>query len=68
LSCRIYGSAAGNLPEIAGALATLSRSVFLALSGTLPGESLFRVSFADAVSGRFIQTYFHYLSSLSRTP
>jgi Fe-S-cluster containining protein len=68
LSCRIYGAAAGNLPEIAGALATLSRSVFLALSGTLPGESLFRVSFADAVSGRFIQTYFHYLSSLSRTP
>ncbi|MBI5557504.1 MAG: dual specificity protein phosphatase family protein [Deltaproteobacteria bacterium] len=68
LSCRIYGlpKETSNLPEINTALTSLSRSVFLALSGALPGKSLFRVSFADAVSGRFIQTYFHYLSSLGR--
>jgi Fe-S-cluster containining protein len=68
LGCRLYGLSIANLPETAAALDSLSRAVFLALSGSLPGQSLFRVSFADAVSGRFIQTYFHYLSSLSRKP
>ncbi|MFH1217336.1 MAG: dual specificity protein phosphatase [Pseudomonadota bacterium] len=68
LSCRLYGmeETTETLPEADAILATLSRSVFLALSGTLPGESLFLVSCADTLSGRFIQTYFHYLSSLSR--
>lgn len=67
LSCRLYGldDKIGSLPERDEILANLSRSVFLALSGTLPGESLFRASLADVVSGRFIQTYFHYLGSLT---
>jgi protein-tyrosine phosphatase len=66
LSCRLYGLSGviGSLPATADILASLSRSVFLALSGVLPGESLFRASLADVVSGRFIQTYFHYLGSL----
>ena len=66
LSCRLYGLSGivGALPATADILASLSRSVFLALSGVLPGESLFRPSLADVVSGRFIQTYFHYLRSL----
>jgi protein-tyrosine phosphatase len=67
LRCRLYGlnGVVTSLPETADILASLSRSVFLALSGVLPGESLFRASLADVVSGRFIQTYFHYLRSLS---
>jgi Fe-S-cluster containining protein len=67
LSCRLYGlnGKVGGLPEAEAILASLSRSVFLALSGALPDESLFRPCFADVVSGRFIQTYFHYLGSLS---
>lgn len=67
LSCRLYGldGNIGTIPETEDILASLSRSVFLALSGTLPGESLFRPCLADVVSGRFIQTYFHYLGSLS---
>ncbi|MHB8810772.1 MAG: phosphatase domain-containing putative toxin [Desulfobulbaceae bacterium] len=65
LSCRLYGlGTIGSLPETEEILASLSRSVFLALAGVLPGESLFRPSLADVVSGRFIQTYFHYLGSL----
>jgi len=54
----------GCLSETEDILASLSRSVFLALSGVLPRESLFRPSLADVVSGRFIQTYFHSLRSL----
>ncbi|HBI14977.1 MAG TPA: protein phosphatase [Desulfobulbaceae bacterium] len=67
LSCRLHGlsSMIADLSETDDILASLSRSVFLALSGTLPGESLFSPCLADVVSGRFIQTYFHYLSSLS---
>ncbi|HHO48487.1 MAG TPA: hypothetical protein ENN06_08560 [Desulfobacteraceae bacterium] len=67
LSCRLYGlhGKVDGLPETEAILASLSRSVFLALSGTLPDESLFRPCLADVVSGRFIQTYFHYLGSLS---
>jgi protein-tyrosine phosphatase/Fe-S-cluster containining protein len=66
LSCRLYGLSGktGPLPETEDILASLSRSVFLALAGVLPGESLFRPSLADVASGRFIQTYFHYLRSL----
>lgn len=66
LSCRLYGLSGtiGALPATADILTSLSRSVFLALAGVLPGESLFRPSLADVVSGRFIQTYFHYLRSL----
>ncbi|OKY74124.1 MAG: hypothetical protein BM485_15035 [Desulfobulbaceae bacterium DB1] len=68
LSCRLYGleQTSEIFPEANTILSTLSRSVFLALSGVLPDESLFRVSFADTLSGRFIQTYFHYLSSMSK--
>ncbi|MDW7772364.1 MAG: dual specificity protein phosphatase family protein [Desulfobulbaceae bacterium] len=68
MGCRLYGlnGISGHLPETDGPLALLSRAIFLALSGVLPGESLFRASLADVVSGRFIQTYFHYLGSLSR--
>lgn len=54
----------GCLSETEDILASLSRSVILALSGTLPGESLFRASLAAVVSGRFLQTCFHYLRSL----
>ncbi len=68
ISCRLYGLydyPEKHIEQTTEALASLSRSVFLALSGTFPGRSLFRVSFADTISGRFIQTYFNYLSSLS---
>jgi hypothetical protein len=64
LSCRLFGRRAGDLPT-ADILVSLSRAVFLALAGVLPDQSLFRPSLADVVSGRFIQTYFHYLRSLS---
>lgn len=66
LSCRLYGleDKIDDLPDTREMLASLSRSVFLALSGVLPNESLFRPCLADVVSGRFIQTYFHYLRSL----
>ncbi len=68
LSCRLYGitQPLPDFPDCDTMLDSLSRTVFLALSGVLPEKSLFRASCADTLSGRFIQTYFHYLSAMGR--
>jgi protein-tyrosine phosphatase len=47
------------------ALFGLSQSVFLAFSGQFLENNLLRFSIADTVSGKFVQTYFSYLLSLT---
>ncbi len=68
ISCRIHGldSDFYDGERITTLLTSISHSVFLALTGSFPGEQPFRVSCADTVSGRFAQVYFHYLMSLDQ--
>jgi protein-tyrosine phosphatase len=47
------------------ALFNLSQNVFLAFSGQFLENNLLRFSIADTVSGKFVQTYFSYLLSLT---
>ncbi len=67
ISCRTYGLSgeATGPNQIHTMLTAISHSVFLALTGSFPGENPFMVSCADTVSGRFTQVYFHYLMSLN---
>lgn len=66
VSCRLHGltEIISDHQHIENMLTSISRSVFMALSGIFPGETPFYVSCADTVSGRFAQIYFHYLLSL----
>lgn len=66
LRCRIWGLPAEALDfsPVAEMLSNLSRDVFFALSGVFPGRSELLFPCHDVLSGRFIQVYFHYLSSL----
>ena len=45
-------------------LSNISRNVFFALSGTFPGTKELLFTCLEAISGRFVQNYFHYLSTL----
>ncbi|MBU1404091.1 MAG: dual specificity protein phosphatase family protein [Proteobacteria bacterium] len=66
LRCRTWGLA----PEgqdaslVAEMLSNLSKNVFFALSGVFPGERELLFPCHDVLSGRFVQVYFYYLSSL----
>ncbi len=42
-------------------LANISRNVYLALTGEFPAERQLQFSFADILSGKFVQVYFHYM-------
>ncbi len=66
LRCRVWGLPAEALDGalVAEMLSNLSRDVFFALSGVFPGKSELLFPCHDVLSGRFIQVYFYYLSSL----
>lgn len=66
LRCRAWGLPAEALDGdlVAEMLSNLSRDVFFALSGVFPGKSELLFPCHDVLSGRFIQVYFYYLSSL----
>ncbi len=67
--CRMYG-----LPEDSGIdcnlmediLENISKNLFLALAGVFPGEINLKFSYLDALSGKFIQAYFHTLASAEK--
>jgi len=44
----------------------VSRNVFFALSGSFLEENALSFSLDEMVSGRFVQKYFYYLSSLEK--
>ncbi|MBU4178055.1 MAG: protein-tyrosine phosphatase family protein [Desulfurivibrionaceae bacterium] len=66
LRCRTWGLAQEGLDAslVAEMLSNLSKNVFFALSGVFPGESELLFPCHDVLSGRFVQVYFYYLSSL----
>lgn len=66
LRCRTWGLPPEALDGVlvAEMLSNLSKNVFFALSGVFPGKSELLFPCHDALSGRFIQVYFYYLSSL----
>lgn len=69
--CRTFGLQGENAPgkkEITDLLTVLSRNLFLALSGRFLADGALRFSVRDAVSGKFVQACFHYLSSLETDP
>ncbi len=48
-------------------LENISKNMFLALSGVLPDEIKLKFSYLDALSGKFIQAYFHALASAKKS-
>ena len=66
LRCRAWGLPPEALDAalVEEMLSNISKDVFFALSGVFPGKSELLFPCHDALSGRFIQVYFHYLSSL----
>jgi hypothetical protein len=66
LRCRSWGFPPEALDTalIAEMLSNISKDVFFALSGLFPKRSELLFPCHDVISGRFIQVYFHYLSSL----
>jgi Fe-S-cluster containining protein/protein tyrosine phosphatase (PTP) superfamily phosphohydrolase (DUF442 family) len=64
--CRIYGASgfSADKQEIQDMLIELSQSIFLAFSGTFLSKMDFRFSVADTISGKFVQTYFHYMAGI----
>lgn len=66
LRCRIWGLPPDELeiPQIKKALSDISKNVFLALSDIPPGREELVFPCHDVLSGRFVQIYFYYLSSL----
>lgn len=66
LRCRTWGLPPEALDAalVEEMLSNISKDVFFALSGVFPGKSELLFPCHDALSGRFIQVYFHYLSSL----
>ena len=61
--CRIYNipGFAKDAREIRNMLHELSQSLFLSFSGDFMPDCDFTFSAAEAVSGKFVQKYFHYL-------
>lgn len=50
--------------QISNQLQELSRTVFLALSGTFLENGQFSFSMAETVSGKFVQAYFNFMAAL----
>lgn len=68
VKCRLCGipGLSGDKKEISDSLVELSQAVFLAFSGSLMPDTDFTFSVAEAVSGKFVQTYFRYLSGMKK--
>ena len=66
LRCRTWGLPPEALDAVLveKMLSKISQDVFFALAGVFPGKNELLFPCHDALSGRFIQVYFHYLSSL----
>jgi len=66
--CRLYGVPPGtvDLALINNTMLGVSRNVFFALSGSFLEENALSFSLDEMVSGRFVQKYFYYLSSLEK--
>lgn len=66
LRCRTWGLPPEALDAVLvkQMLSKISKDVFFALSGVFPGRSEMLFPCHDVLSGRFVQVYFHYLSSL----
>lgn len=64
IRCRNWGVPEKILENqlIEDVLSNISRNVFFALVGTFPEKNELCFSCPDTVSGRFIQSYFHYLA------
>ncbi len=67
--CRLYGlpdDADVNRDLIEDILENISKNLFFALSGAFPENIDLKFSSLDALSGKFVQEYFHCLASASR--
>jgi len=66
LRCRTWDLAPDEMEilRIRETLSAISKNIFFALSGVLPGSEELLFPCHDVLSGRFIQVYFYYLSSL----
>ena len=66
LRCRLFGmeNSIQDAQLMHTILNDLSRNVFVALSGTLWGDSKFEFSVAQTVSGKYVQTYFDRLTGI----
>ncbi|CCK78588.1 MULTISPECIES: protein-tyrosine phosphatase family protein [Desulfobacula] len=66
--CRIYKALefSADKQEIREMLFELSQSLFLAFSGKFLPNADFTFSLADTVSGKFVQTYFHYMAGIEK--
>ncbi len=66
VSCRLYGIGPDgpDVDLIRDVVISVSRNVFVALSGSLPNGPMFTTTCGDAVSGKFAQDYFHFMASL----
>ncbi len=65
IRCRSAGMPAGIVDDlpVEEILSNISRNVFFALSGVLPGPEELLFNCPDTISGRFTQIYFHYLAA-----
>jgi protein-tyrosine phosphatase len=66
IRCRCHNMPGGavDMVLIEDILSNISRNVFFALSGIFPGAKELLFPAPVTISGRFVQTYFHYLASL----
>lgn len=69
LQCRMFGltgeSGAKLWDELSPALKKVSGDLFFSFAGKLPDEDLPKFSLSDVVSGRYVQTCFHYMFKLA---
>lgn len=65
--CRCYGMPRDlfDREHVQAMLSNLSRNIYFALSGEFPPARELYFPLADTVSGRFVQTYFHYMMKQS---
>ncbi len=66
IRCRLYAipKKAVDRSFVDSTLSSISKSVFLALSGQLPLEEELRFPISDVLSGRFVADYFQFMASL----
>jgi len=66
--CRTYGAIkfSEDKDEIRDMLFELSQALFLAFSGQFLSDTVFTLSVADAISGKFVQKYFHYMLAVEK--
>ncbi len=64
--CRMCGivDLSADKKEIQDMLFEISQAIFLAFSGQFIPDTKFSFSMADAISGKFVQKYFNYMSGL----